>query len=221
MQQFILLFVSVLFLSAIWNNGFFAITRGRWVINQDDSRTWTGKIFSFWHKFLQQHKTELRPYQNHEWFKKYFELRTFFKDGEIVTIFTNAMGVKRMDDIKLKNFKAFALSKGLETDIIDNPDNSATYLIAAYKEVKIYKFPYWFRDPLGECITCMASLFGTACWIFWYYAAVNVQAYYPTPAVHALIEMPLIGKIGLWVFFCISLAYLNELFANINDKLKK
>lgn len=75
--------------------------------------------------------------------------------------------------------------------------------------------------PLGNCVTCMSSIFGTICWLFWYRIAMLLNSIYPTGSVHLLISLSLFAKIGLWVFFCISLAWANEIVYNINNQFKK
>ena len=223
MIQFIMLFASMLLLSAILINGFYAITRGDWYLKADGTKFWDGMIFSFWSKFLQQHTIEYEYYHTDQLLKQYDIIKDFFKNpnSEIVDFFADGIAVRKMDTKKAALFFSYCFGKGVLTSLAKHEKNEDQMLLYIFKEVKKYKIPYWVQAPLGQCITCMASVFGTLSWIFWYQIVVQVQKVYQTNPAFMLIEMPILSKVFLWITFCISLAYLNTLFFNINQKLSK
>jgi len=223
MTQFILFYGVLIFLSALIINGFFSITRGRWELNPDGTKYWTGKIFKGYHKWLQRHTVEHIPYGNDEWLKIYFQLKSYFQDKDILTVFENGMVVKKMDELRTTTFFAFALAKGIKVNLKTAPgeNKEANLIIAAYKPVNKYKLPEWIRDPLGDCITCMASVFGTLLWVFWLLLATHINAVYPTKTLILFLSIGVGYKMVLWVFFCFSLAYVNEFILNLNNRLKK
>ena len=48
MIEFLIIYILILFLSALAINGFFNITRGRWEVQPDGTKVWEGKILSGW-----------------------------------------------------------------------------------------------------------------------------------------------------------------------------
>lgn len=223
MLQFILFYLVLILLSGLIVNGFFAITRGRWELNPDGTKYWTGKILKGYHKWLQRHTVEHIPYGNDEWLKIYFQLKSYFQEKDILTVFENGMVVKKMDELRTTTFFAFALSKGIKVNLKTAPgeNREQNIIIAAYKTVNKYTLPELLRDPLGECITCMASVFGTLLWVFWLFLANHINSFYPTPVLTVFLGIGFGFKILLWILFCVILAYINELILNINNSLKK
>lgn len=94
-------------------------------------------------------------------------------------------------------------------------------MIFGFWETFILKLPKFLSMPLGGCITCQSSIFGTICWIFWYQIAMRINSIHSSVSTEILIGLPIIFKIGLWVFFFISLAWGNEIIFNINHTFKK
>lgn len=216
MLHFILQFVLFLVVSAIAINGWYNVTRGRWEIAPDGSKKWVGKIFNFWGKFLQQHTEEIQYYTNEQFLNEFAKIREFFKDDDIYQIVSNGVIVKPMIPKKATLFYSFAQSKGLNVSLNEQekgPENSAGTAITIFKVIFHYKLPYLLRYPLGECVSCMASIYGTISWIFFY----NILS--QTDSI--LMGFSLISKIGLWAIFILSLSYLNELVFNINYSKSK
>lgn len=90
-------------------------------------------------------------------------------------------------------------------------------MVFGFWETWIIKLPKWLYKPLGGCITCLSSIFGTICWLFWY----HIISLTDSNESSILTGFPLIVKIGLWIFFCVSLAWANEIIFIINHKLKQ
>lgn len=220
MLSFLLFYAMLLILSSFIINGFYSITRGRWEKNPDGSEYWTGKIFKGYHKFLQTHTVQLVSYENEEFLKNFFIIKGFFDEKEFLMIDKNFFVVKRLTDVRMPLFFSYALSKGMRIGVKETDSEPRNHLFAIYKEVKVYKYPEWIRDPLGECINCMASVWGTVLWVFWFYLSQAINETYPTDEVTAFLELSLVAKIFLWVTFCIVLAHLNEYILNLNASLK-
>lgn len=206
MAIFILLFGLKLILSAIFIVGVYLITRGEVYVHPDGYKEWKGKIFSFWSRFLQQHTTKKVYYRGDEWYKKLNELLKFIFPEKIIEILDTGIVIQRMSSIEYGLFKSFCASNDILFTIREYGSGS---LISVYKEEKIFKVPFLISAPLGECITCMSSFWGSLCFWFWYFIGDEF-----------LQSMPTISIVGLCIFFCISLSWLNEYIFNINHKLK-
>ena len=216
MLSFLLMYVLMLLLTSVAINGFYNITRGRWETKPDGTKEWNGKIFSWYSRFLQHHSIQKEFYKEKEWIKEFARLTAFFKKEDIVDILENGVVVKKMDAITEAYFISFAAVNSI---LFTSRSYGAGSLIMIYRETKKYRLPLIIRAPLGDCLACMSSFWGTVGWIAWYQVGMAVQQVHPTPAVKMLLEIPLAGTLFLWVFFCICLAYLNETIFNINHKL--
>ncbi len=217
LQLFFLLGMAIV-LASIVINGWYAITRGRWEENPDGTKYWTGKIFNKFHYWLQRHTVSKVYYKDKGFFKEFAKIRGFFKPEHIVEFFDTGVVVQAMSKQVMSLLVIHAAEKGVNLTVRDH--DAGKMIISLFKEVKEYKLHYMVRDPLGECITCMASFYGTLSAIFFYQIAVLFNHRYPTEAINALIEMPTVSKILLVIYFCISLAWMNEFINNINQKLK-
>lgn len=218
MINLLLLFALTLFLSSIFINGFYNITRGRWEVKPDGSKEWAGKILSFWGKFLQHHSITKEFYKGNEFYKQAAILQEFFAVNEIIEVLETGMVVEKMGCKKMVVFEVFAASKNI---LFTTRDYGSGKIISLYREKKEYTLPNLVRAPLGECLACMSSFFGTICWFIWVEIAIASQVIYPTNEVALFLGLNIFLKIILWGVFCISLAYLNETIFNINHKLSK
>lgn len=216
MLHFILMYAFILLLTAVAINGIYNITRGRWEVLPDNTKKWSGKIFSGYSRFLQQHTIYKDFYKDGEWIKEFARLTAFFKKEDIIEVMENGLVVMKMDKITEAYFISFMAVNSIS--FTTRPYGSGT-LIKIYKETKKYRLPELLRAPLGECLACMSSFWGTLLGFCWYQTAGIIQNIYPTAAVKVLQGLPAAGIVFLWVFFCLSLAYLNETIFNINHKL--
>lgn len=217
MLQFLITYVLFLLVSAFAINGWYNITRGRWEIAPDGSKKWVGKIFNFWGKLLQQHTEEIQYYTNEEFLKEFAKIKEFFKEDDILQLVSNGAIVKSMNPKKAAFLFSYAQKLGLNISIAEQeegPENRGGTAITIFKVIMNYKIPYLLRYPLGECLSCMASLYGTICWVFFYYLLRDSGHIF-------LNELSFIFKVGLWVIFLVSLSYLNELVFNINYSKSK
>ena len=212
-----MLYVLLIFLSAMAINGFYNITRGQWNTKPNGTKEWSGKIFSFYSRFLCEHDVLKEFYIDEEWLKIFFTVRIWLKPEDILSIEPNGVILRKFDHNERKQFESFLAHHDLHFISKGYGDGE---IYQFYKEVNRYKIPSWVSAPIGECITCLASVGGTLCWLFWYFLIAKFNDFFPTIETETLISMPLISKVGLWVFFCISLAWANEILFFINNKLK-
>ena len=203
-----------LILSAIFIVGFYLITRGEWITKPDGSKEWVGKIFSFWSKFLQQHTIKRLYYSGDEWVKKMSELMHFFDDNDIIEVFDNGVVIQKMTKKRLGLLRYFCEQRNI---LFTYKEYGSGILINVYKEEKQFKIPFWISAPLGECITCVSSVWGSVMFVFWWV----ISKYTDVEYYNILSSMPIPLFIFFWASFCISLAFMNEILFYLNDRLKK
>lgn len=227
MNMLILLFVALIFVSGIIINGWYAITRGRWELNPDGTKFWTGKIFNGFHKFLEQHIIETKVYQGEQFVKEFSKVLDFFKADEILIMAADAVEVKEISPKRAALLYTYAASKNVIISLQPyvnekmGPAGTAVTLVSFLKEVPKYKIHYLIADPLGLCLTCMSSFYGTALWIIWYFLMREVNSIQPNATVSLFLDLSIGFKIGLWILFCISLAYVNDTLFNIKKYFGK
>lgn len=176
-------FLSLL-AGGIFITGWFAVTRGRYVIQPDGERIWKGKIFSAWQKYWEQTKGEKKVfYYGHE--LKIFMLQIeqafaltpasyrFNHDHpNPMCIIVNADVMQRLKD----RFHVFQAGNP-DTDIlIKSGHNSNEFYIMFSKRIKQYVFSDKLRDPLASCIYCHSSLYGSLIWLTIFCIAKHYQA---------------------------------------------
>lgn len=221
MIYFILFFLLVLIVSSIFINGFFLITGGEWVRRYDDKLVWKGKIFSFYQKFLLKYTIERMPYKGKEWVRRWLKIKNYFKDEEIINLTDGGVEVKALSKKRIFNLYAYAEAAGVNVTVQEVKNEGSGYVnnfVMVFEEVRRYKYPLWLTSAIGTCITCMSSVFGTILFLFWNRLANEFIDY---NYIEIYVIQPFWIKGLTWILFCISLAYLNELFFNINFKLKR
>lgn len=67
-----------------------------------------------------------------------------------------------------------------------------------YLQEPIYRFPEWIRNPLSECPTCMASVYGSGIYLFFVYCVKDVFSF----ANYATVAFFL-----FWFLFIVVLSY--------------
>jgi len=207
----------MLMISGVAINGFFAITRGEWITRPTGEKIWVGKVFSFWSKFLQRHELVPYIYAGNELYKILAQhVSSFFNEGEIFDIKEASILIGPISDIRKKLLIGILSKHDIEVKFeTSNIWEEVTFI----KKVKKFNIPFWITAPLGECITCLSSFWGTVCWLFWYQVVLSMQTTSYEAAM--FMELPSGVKILMWIFFCISLAYVNEILFFINNKLKQ
>lgn len=224
---FLLIYLLMIVIATITIKGFYDITRGRWVTNEKDEKVWTGKLFNFWHKYWQQHTEKIIFYKNEMFRHKWKKIKEFLPDSDIFEFNGNSIEIYLTKN-EYKEFQIFAKEKGvnitvreLEHSDFRNPVYPANTLISIFDTVKIYKFSEYLRDPLGLCITCFASVYGSLMWVAFY----NIlQVFWVKTSSHTLalfFEVPMYIKVAYWVIFCLSLAATLTATDLLTEKLKR
>lgn len=199
-----LIFISAYFLLMIVGSlsitGWYAITRGRIEYNAFGTPYRTGKIFKGWHFFWTQHKLEPQSLEG----KRLVDLYVKMKDNNV-----NISGF----DCALKQYLVFEnlslvdrcyLQAKYDIMLIPFNDlNSSEYEVVVYE--KIFRFPELVRDPISECPTCLASVYGTIIW--W-----SVQLLSGFEMFSWAGDFIFIALILFWGMFCIGCAFLNTFF---------
>lgn len=222
MVEFVLLFILILFTSGIFINGWWNITRGRWEITPNGKKVWVGKIFNFWHKFFQQHIEVEEYYTGIQFYKKYFIIENEIKatNASKIVIQGESTLIYGLSEHDFYQLKAKIENIGIHVNASFYKENDFLSL-KIYRLNKVYRLPELIRDPLAECITCFSSFYGVLSWIFWYQVGFEINKHYPTEMMSSFISTSFFFKVILMCFFCISLACVNELIYNANNKLKK
>ena len=214
MLQFLFLFLLMMITTSIFINGFYNITRGHWVTNPNGTKTWEGKIFKAYGKWLQSHTEKIVFYTSIEEGMK--QLYSLGVDGLVDSIEIK-FGKFYLKDIK---FKELIEKKSLGKNIyFTYLETASGLLVSIYTFEKVYDIPFLVRYPLGECLSCMSSIFGLTGFLFWYRVSGLFDSIYPNKATSFLLQLPWYDITGLIAFFCFSLTWLNVFFYNLNDKL--
>ncbi len=206
MLKLLVYFQIILLLSSVFINGWYAITRGRWEVSPNGRKTWTGKIFNFLHKFLQQHTLRRENYTGERLLQEFAKISGMFTESQVISFSDDriTLNFHRTDLIRFK-----AAQAGMKIDLSHDQEN---IVLKIYTEEEEYKIPYLLRDPLGMCLTCMSSFYGVIMFLFWHTLTVKLNKLVPTDSITAYLEWNWIGAKGaVLIFFCICLAYLNDL----------
>lgn len=221
----IIIFLVVL-MSSIFINGFYAITRGRWEVKTNGEKYWTGKIFSFWHKFFQAHTIKKEQYHGKMFYIEFERMKELgLIDVERVVASTESYFMYEITKEQAPLFMAKAKLKGIDLRVhFLNGNNTSDRSIGTFfveKEVKVDKIPDLIKDPLATCITCFASVYGVITWFFFIGIFHWLESSGVGGVVTLIVNMPTWMKVGWLVFHCFSLAYTNEILNHLNQKLKK
>lgn len=216
-MNIVLLFSVLLVLSAIIINGWFSITKGMWITKPDGGKVWEGQVFGFWQKFLQQHVERKEYYYKDELLLKFVLVKELISGYGFIKITSSAIFVTEMTIADKALFRGVCLSHGFDAEFKDE----SGVLINLYRTVPVYKIPMFFQKPLGMCITCLSSTAGSVLFWFWYFLAGRIYSIYHIQELFIFLNLPLSQIICLWVLFCISLAYLNDVFFGIKKSLLK
>lgn len=193
-------FFLLLIISPIVIVGWYAITRGRIEYNPDGTPYRTGKIFKGWHFMWTQYKGVNMTLRGRKLTDLYVKMKD---DGVAVDGFDCALEsyltFKELSDVDRcyiqSKYKIFLLP------ILANGDNYQVKVLH-----KVFIFPEWVRDPLSECPTCMASIYGSFIW--W--------------LIQFVTEFNMFAWAGIWygwtsvifwVGFCLGCAFLNTILA--------
>jgi len=200
-------FLIYLLIGALATTGWFAITRGRKEKLPDGTQVQKGKLFKGWYFYWtattgkkninykgeslrRLHDLYLSEYGSDMFLLKVDQTESFL-------IFSDQYSV----DQRIIN-KSLFLQKKQEfesrLDCLCRVDGEA---VVCYKEYSVYRFPEWVRDPLAECATCFASLYGSV--LYWVPIWLRKEPSFTWAA------QPLFASLFFWIVYCMSLAFLN------------
>jgi hypothetical protein len=124
---------------------------------------------------LTRHYIEIQPDGTHKvkgfilkWWSYFIETET----GVKTMIFTGEQRDFKIADLKYKLPNLFSKIKELTNEDIDKIERVLLCKIdytgndlVFFIEEPIYLLPEWVRKPLSQCVTCMASFWGTLLWV--------------------------------------------------------
>jgi hypothetical protein len=206
LQNFLISYVLLLAIGPVIIIGWYAITRGRIEYQTDGTAYQTGKLFKGWHFFWTAHKTKDVRLGGQSLILALLKLQRELpiKDWHFE--------VHRGNQFKVFGTDVSELQKnGLQ---IQHLCNARLVILEGEKfglvgTQKIYKFPEWLRDPLSECPTCMASVYGSLIyWIVVYYAGKERMFAW----VEGGLDWPW-PHVDFWIFYCIGCAFINTVMA--------
>ncbi len=197
MTQFFISYVLMLISGSLFMTGWFAITRGRIEYTVDGEAFKTGKLFNGWHFFWTggtEISVELKGEQLKSiWFKIYKELPSLSLNETATALYFN------VGDFVIVKEKIFHLEMMSGCKVFQHSS-----FIVLSKKVKKYNFPELLRDPISECPTCMASVYGSI--YYWSVVLLNNK-------IFEWATYPVAAALVFWVFFCIGCAFINTILA--------
>lgn len=202
---FFIFFFLLMPVASIIIMGWYAITRGRTEYKTDGTPYKTGKLFKGWHFFWNkstqaEYETTLRGDAAKQAAVK------IMRDLKIGISVDSESGIMTYGD-QLGSYLAdrAALIEDITKARMLFMDEAQTKFVLARKE-STYRFSELVRDPLSECPTCMASVYGTL--IYW---IVNAASGF---RVFAFSVWPTwIVAVIFWIFFCVGVAFINTILA--------
>lgn len=201
--NFLICFLLLLIIGPLIIVGWYAITRGRMEYRADGTPFETGKIFKAWH---------------FHWTKVLARTRTRIGGQTFIAAICKLQreyGLDVTNDIQAGTitFLRGDLQEWFDRHILWIQDaikvsfeQSAPLTYTLYKKEIKYRFPEWMRDPLSECPTCMASVYGSLIWWGVQYFS-HYKMFFWTWPKH--VEAAVI----FWPCYCIGCAYINTILA--------
>lgn len=188
---FIKLYGALMAIGSLTVTGWYFCTRGQENTLPDGTVEKTGMIFKSWYFFWMQKKGKKKIfYKEHELSKLIAEISSNYPQYSFIPhlyAFETNAPFAVVNSIAEK-WHIEALVKRAET-------------YAFFKEIDQYKFPEFVRMPMVQCITCMASIYGS---IFFWGAVSLIKEPLFTWCV-----IPWLAAVFFWVVFCFSLSVLN------------
>ncbi len=165
MVHFLEIFIMLLFISGIFIVHFHNLSRHYIIINPDNSTTTDGFILKYWSYFWEAVVgTKLVFYDGEALLQKYELLRTTLPK------------IAEKLDVSSHREYLYLTESGLKDGLSDDDKTKTSAILQVlisesegfyyfYIEENIYRFPEWVRNPVSQCTTCMASVFGSFIWL--------------------------------------------------------
>jgi hypothetical protein len=197
---YLLYYFAALLFGGLVITGWFAVTRGRWETRPDGRKYWTGKIFNEWQRFWERTVASESVYFRERELQglclrleSILSIRNYtFSESQTCIIIDAAT------HSKLKNrFFVFELQNpGIKVMFKEGSQgDEGKHYAFFYKDLPIYAFPEWIRDPMASCIYCHSSIYGTIIWSFLAIISNNV--------------LPVGIYVALWIPYILSLAFVS------------
>jgi len=190
-QQFFLTYLILIFTGSFFIMGFYIITRPDKILG-----TWS----KFWEKII---RVDRFYYSGEALLLKYYYLNHVCKQVGMkieagVTIH-DTIALKIKNGVSFTEDDKFSIRDFLfcETEVVENE-------IRFYVNEERYRFPEIIHKPLSSCPPCMASIFGSVFWWSVVYFQRNAFFWAANQKICYFVY---------WIFFCISLAFINYFIA--------
>lgn len=197
----LVIFGAMLFIGPHMMVGWYAITRGRTELKPTGETVRRGKLLMAWHFYWTRTHGHTTVRVEKESLKKIYWLlrenaqwegRFYVNDSETQIIF---MGKKENQLLEMQ----------MELEKISGcsvwPSENA---VSFTKQIPEFVFPEWVRDPVSECPTCFASVYGS----IFYWIMISLL-----PPLFNWSEQPTICAVVFWIIFCFCSAYINTVLA--------
>lgn len=199
---FIFVFVLLLLVGPVIICGWYAITRGRTEYRADGTPYYTGKLFKGWSRFWNSSKSRMpETLVKGGLIQATIKIQKEFKVGIFPDFDSGQVWCEPLIGIYLKE-RRYYIEELTGSKINFTREDGTTFMLS--RSEKKYRFPEWVRDPLSECPTCMASVYGSI--IYW---SVQFLSHFRL----TLWAWPWHGYalIIFWIFYCTGCAYLNTI----------
>lgn len=194
-----MIFLLLLLIASLFINGLYNISRHHIVIMPDGSKRIEGELLKGISAFLEQTKG-IKPWQyKGEQLEEKFRVLLAADRKNLkhkLQLSPEKMSLSLKDGQLLNLEERRFIEDICQVRVFVNAD--AVFL---FLDMPIYLFPKWIRFPVISCPTCMASFWGSIFW--WGFMTMKPGTFHVEPFWHWL----------LWPVFCISLSFVNYLWA--------
>lgn len=205
MIQFFICYLILIFITSLFINGWFLITRGTLIPLPNGGYRKSGEVLGFWERFWERQIENEKIYYNQKAFSaKLVELEYLDKKLSEKFNFNNLYKRDYLFFIDKENPSAEEVTKcerlcSFKFLIVYHQGHGYEY--HPYSEYKAYKFPEWIRKPISGCVICMASVYGSI--IYWCWVYLQKDAF-------LWVSNKTVGYLNFWLIFTISLACCNS-----------
>mgnify|MGYP006948432236 CR=1 FL=1 len=200
-MEYFVIFLLLVFASALLINGWFLVTRGKEEVQPDNSVRKVGKIAMGWYFFWTREKHTKKVYYEGKQLECIAEQMKHYVNQEI-----NLYGTARLIILPGFKNKKRQVENALDVCIeIEETQEPGPIYATVYKEEVIYVYPEWLRDMMAECVTCHATPYGNL--IFWTFISLCRQ--YALGDMGVWNEISGMALITTWLAYWVSLAYVN------------
>lgn len=193
--DFFILYFLLIIIGSFFINGWYTITRGYYELQPNGSLKKKGNIFMDWSFFWERKGTCVEDYEEKQVAQKMELLKSMRPDvAQRIKVSGGYLYISSIDDSEV-------IKQVVNCNLrwIGQTDGGFKY--ALFAELPQYRFPWWVRYPLSECVICMSSVYGSLFW--WVFVWLQVNAFNWT-------EREKISYSVFWVIFIITLSAVNK-----------